>query len=107
MLRHVAGILRDSVRECDVLGRLGGDEFAIALVQTSRRSGAKRARTLQYRLENTQPVFEGQGIPMRISIGCEPFGPDDRVEDLLCRADMAMYCTKRERAESFSKTAAE
>ena len=32
MLRHAANMLKDSIREIDIVGRLGGDEFAVALI---------------------------------------------------------------------------
>lgn len=107
MLRHAATILRDSVREIDIVGRLGGDEFAVALIQSSWRNGTKRARTIQYRLESVQFNFENTVIPMRVSIGCEPFGPDDLIDDLIGRADMAMYSIKRRRADVAHQMAAE
>ncbi len=107
LLRHTATILAESVRECDIVGRLGGDEFAVALVQTSWANGAKRARTLQWQLDNSRLEFEGNMIPVKISIGCEPFGPDDNIDDLICRADMAMYCTKRGKVGMISQSAAE
>ncbi len=107
MLRHAAKILKDSVREIDIVGRLGGDEFAVALIQSSWRNGTKRARTVQYRLESGEFNFENAAIPMRVSIGCEPFGPDDVIDDLIGRADMAMYCIKRRRADVIHQIAAE
>lgn len=107
LLRHTAQILKDSVRSIDIVGRLGGDEFAIALLQSSWRNGSKRARTVQYRLENSEFTIDGKTIPLKISIGCEPFGPDDQIDDLICRADMAMYCTKRRRADVVNQVAAE
>lgn len=99
MLRHAATVLKDSVREIDIVARLGGDEFAVALIQSSWRNGTKRARTVQYRLESGEFAFENAVIPMRVSIGCEPFGPDDLIDDLIGRADMAMYSIKRRRAD--------
>jgi diguanylate cyclase (GGDEF)-like protein len=107
MLRHAARVLKESVREIDIVSRLGGDEFAVALLQSSWRNGTKRARTVQYRLESGEFTFENTSIPMRVSIGCEPFGPDDQIDDLICRADMAMYCIKRRRADIVNQIAAE
>ncbi len=107
MLRHAANVLKDSVREIDIVGRLGGDEFVVALIQSSWRNGTKRARTVQYRLESGEFNFENAAIPMRVSIGCEPFGPDNMIDDLIGRADMAMYCIKRRRADVMHQIAAE
>ena len=100
---HFAG----AVRDCDVVGRLGGDEFAVVLVQTSWRDGLKRAQTIQWRLEQTTLDFDGHTIPLRVSIGYEAYGPEDAIDDLICRADMAMYYFKRRKHAPIAQVAAE
>ncbi len=62
---------------------------------------------MQYRLKSGEFNFENAAIPMRVSIGCEPFGPDNMIDDLICRADMAMYCIKRRCADVMLQIAAE
>ena len=106
-LKHVAGLLERSVRASDFVARLGGDEFAIALVQTGRRDGLKRARSLQRSVEQGKLVYKGREIALRMSIGDEPFGADDAAEDVISRADMAMYYSKRSRNTAISRQAAQ
>lgn len=106
-LRHVAKLLASSVRRIDIAGRLGGDEFGIILVQADARSAAKRAQTLQWFVENTPVLISGQPVTARISMGIEPFTGEEQVEDLVARADMAMYDRKRRKAGQFWRGAAE
>ena len=96
-----------AVRDCDIVGRLGGDEFAIVLVQTTWRDGLKRAQTIQWRLEQSTLDFDGHEIPLRVSIGYEAYGPEDGIDDLICRADMAMYYYKRRKHTPLLRAAAE
>jgi GGDEF domain-containing protein len=58
-------------------------------------------------LENCTAGWRGNDIPVQISVGMEPYGPQDAVEDLLHRADMAMYFNKRRRHAGPVPTAAE
>ncbi len=107
LLQLTGKTLADAVRDCDVVGRLGGDEFAVVLVQTSWRDGLKRAQTIQWRLEQTALDFDGHAIPLRVSIGYEAYGPADAIDDLMCRADMAMYYYKRRKHTPLAQEAAE
>ena len=107
LLKLTGETLLGAVRDCDVVGRLGGDEFAVVLVQTSWRDGLKRAQTIQWRLEQTTLDFQENAIPLKISIGYEAYGPEDAIDDLICRADMAMYYFKRRKDAPIASVAAE
>jgi diguanylate cyclase (GGDEF)-like protein len=107
LLQLTAQTLLGAVRDCDIVGRLGGDEFAVVLVQTSWRDGLKRAQTIQWQLEQTTLDFQGHAIPLRVSMGHEAYGPDDAIDDLICRADMAMYYYKRRKQTPIARVAAE
>ena len=43
VLREVAHVIEQSVRNIDVAGRYGGEEFVVLLVETERRDGARRS----------------------------------------------------------------
>lgn len=107
LIRCAANTLERAIREIDIVARLGGDEFAILLTDTARRDAEKRIRTIQWRLDSAGVVVGGIDIPLRISMGSEPYGPHDIAEDLLHRADMAMYEAKRCRQAGPIKSAAE
>tara|TARA_B100000676_G_scaffold248099_1_gene251651 strand:- start:31016 stop:31723 length:708 start_codon:yes stop_codon:yes gene_type:complete len=104
LLRCAAQALKNSVREIDVIGRLGGDEFGVVLVNTSWKDGARRMRTIQWMLDSAGTVYRGKDISLEVSIGVEPYGPHDTVEDLIHRADMAMYYNKRRKQSGFQST---
>lgn len=107
VLRHVATISEQSLREIDTIARMGGDEFAMIIAQTQWKDGAKRARTLQWALESTPCEFHDDSLPIKVSLGVEPYGPDDTPTELIRRADMAMYYVKRQKKGSFGRIAAE
>ena len=107
LVRCAAHTLARSIREIDSVGRLGGDEFGVLLVNTSWKDGVRRMRTLQWALDSAGTVHHGTDVALRVSMGFEPYGPDDTANDLIHRADMAMYYNKRRRQAGALRTAAE
>ncbi len=99
VLRQVARILLENVRQTDYVGRLGGDEFAVLLTRTAWRDGLKRAEGLERVMNDNFVGWQGRLIALRASLGFQAYGPKDDGGDLLSRADDAMYKTKRLRAE--------
>ena len=99
VLRRVARILYDNVRDTDCVGRLGGDEFAVLLTRTSPKDAVKRARWLEELVNTTVVDWQGRNIALRASFGFQRYGPNDDEHDLLKRADSAMYNAKRLRGD--------
>ena len=97
VLKEVAAILRSQVRKVDLLSRFGGDEFVIVLLH----AGASKANEVCQRIRNKvcEHVFlKSKNLNINIT-GC--FGissfPENgmSVEDLIRKADLAMYEVKR------------
>ena len=105
LLQMVAQRLRGALRPDDVVARLGGDEFAVLLPDVARRRGGARggragiraALAEPFRLEGMLARARGQRSASR----CTRDHGDD-VEQLLQRADVAMYVAKDERRASRS-----
>ncbi len=97
VLRAVAGVLAASVRKGDLAARLGGDEFAILLTGVSGESQASEVaeRVLN---EMAMPLAElnGSKVEVSASIGIAASNRGEILsgEELLRRADVAMYAAK-------------
>ena len=92
VLRMVAEAMRSSVRQADVVGRLGGDEFAVLLPETDAALADAAAKRLAAGLRN---VFKGTPT-VTASIGVVSCSvADANTDELLRRADQAMYDAKR------------
>ena len=95
VLRDVAEILEQSVREVDTVARLGGDEFAIILVGANTTDDAERLA--QQHIQGLSRPFEldGHTVTIGASIGIALF-PDATcdVGELIKRADLALYQAK-------------
>ncbi len=91
VLRDIAREIESCVRETDVSGRIGGEEFAVLLVDTDIVGGWGLAERI--RESAREVVFQSwQGS---ISVGvAEWTGDDEPIEQLMRRADMALYRAK-------------
>jgi diguanylate cyclase (GGDEF)-like protein len=94
-LREVAHIIEQSVRTIDIAARYGGEEFVVALVETAGADALTVAERIRTRLESKG--LEAGGVRLTVSIGVATF-PEDatRREELLDKADWAMYVAKRQ-----------
>lgn len=96
LLIGVGERLRGCVRAGETVARLGGDEFVV-LVQGTPEAIGKVANRVVDAFDAPFDI-DGREMPIRPSAGLAIAGPDDANgpgEDLLKRADMAMYESKR------------
>jgi diguanylate cyclase (GGDEF)-like protein len=94
LLRQVGPRLSASLRAADTIARLGGDEFAILLPGTDETGAARVAQKVLAALEQAFPL-EGEMLDIGASIGVA-VAPvhGTQAEQLLSRADVAMYAAK-------------
>lgn len=98
LLTGVANRMLNSVRAGDTVARLGGDEFSVVV-----EGSADAAHLVAHRVVESfdRPfVVDGHELLMRPSVGlaiAEPDEPGLSADELLRRADTAMYCAKRAR----------
>jgi len=89
----IARILRDNIRDVDVVGRWGGEEFMIICPETDVE-GAK------YLARKIQEVINSYEFPhihtLTCSFGISVSHQGDRIENVVGRADSAMYRAKEE-----------
>nr|WP_240669863.1 EAL domain-containing protein [Actinoplanes solisilvae] len=95
VLREVARRLADAAAPGDLVARLGGDEFAVLLVNLPTPAlAAHRAKTMLATLEESVTV-EGMQITVEAAGGIALAPGSGGVNELMRRADIAMYQAKR------------
>ncbi|WP_305790269.1 putative bifunctional diguanylate cyclase/phosphodiesterase [Symbioplanes lichenis] len=98
VLNAVAVALRAVIRAGDTAGRLGGDEFAVVLTQLPGPSAAERIAQRLVDALRTPVILGDRVLAVEASIGVALHSPGDPAGDgdeLLRRADTAMYTAKR------------
>jgi diguanylate cyclase (GGDEF)-like protein len=97
--------LRTTLQPGDTAARLGGDEFAVLLEgEPTAAELAETCATLTRALAETVPM-QGLDLTVSASIGSARARPGDTFEDLLHRADVAMYAQKASVDRRRTKTA--
>jgi diguanylate cyclase (GGDEF)-like protein len=89
VLKAVTSALGGVIRETDTVARLGGDEFAVLAEVTDSSSGEILAERLRAAV-----AAAGRTAGVTASVGAAEVLPADDVEELLHRADSAMYSAK-------------
>jgi two-component system, cell cycle response regulator len=96
VLREVAKVIQGRIRRDEVFARYGGEEFVIVLPETPLEGATALAENLRSRIGEHAFVFQGERIPVTISIGCAQLATTDKTaNDLIQRADAKLYEAKR------------
>ena len=93
-LIQVAGLLVGGVRRSDLVARIGGDEFGILLAHSDELSAHDTATRLINQIAECDFAYEGNALPLSVAIGVGMIAADDTPEEVMARADEAMYRRK-------------
>ena len=94
MLKGVGDIMRSAVRVFDVCARWGGDEFAVLMPNSDLASAIAAAERIRLRTAHYLDDREGGAFGVTISIGVAVGGAGDTAQDVIARADRALYDAK-------------
>jgi diguanylate cyclase (GGDEF)-like protein len=97
VLKSIAGILKKTMRNTDIVARYGGEEIVALLPETDRERATRIAEKLRKEIESTEILCDGKHITITVSIGVAAY-PENNVSDpmlLVQAADMAMYKAKQ------------
>ena len=96
MLLAFAQCCHREIRDIDILGRYGGEEFVILLIETVSAGASILAERIRAALTQIAIVTARGPLHIRASIGITQLRDDDEdLDDLLGRADQAMYAAKQ------------
>src|SRR5229473_902386 len=101
VLQEFAAHLNKVIRGADLAVRLGGDEFLVLLPECT----LEQLRLVLGRLGSLEVDWQGLKLPVIFSAGWQQYQMGDRPEELLARADQALYASKR--AGKIARTLAE
>jgi len=97
MLREVATIIKDAVRDSDTAGRIGGDEFALLLVGCPLEKARQIADDVVRAIDDYRFVWKDKIFNIGVSIGLVEIGrAGGSIEDIMNSADSACYVAKKQ-----------
>ena len=91
VIRAVGNILRQSVRGGDSVVRWGGEEFLVVLDNCDEAPAVALVERMRQRVEAHQDAEVGQ---VNLSLGVATLGGNETVDELIARADGALYVSK-------------
>ncbi len=104
VLREVARIVQQSVREVDIVARYGGEEFVVICPEKSNEETVVPAERIRKAVESYQFMVDGKRVPITISLGVSEFPSDSKdKKDLIECADIALYSSKQNGRNRFTR----
>ncbi len=96
VLKVIANLLADNVRETDFVARYGGEEFTVLMPGADPEAARGVAEKLRAAVQHCGFHYKGDEVPITISCGIAGFRDGDSVEAVFERADRALYQAKAE-----------
>ncbi|OUS10561.1 diguanylate cyclase [Gammaproteobacteria bacterium 54_18_T64] len=94
VLQALAEVLKNSIRESDSLFRWGGEEFLILLPDSNVKTARRFAEKIRLKVAEMIFTLPPQSLPVTVSAGVASIGDTDTADDLISRADKALYSAK-------------
>jgi diguanylate cyclase (GGDEF)-like protein len=96
ILKEVAKTLQSKCREIDVVARYGGEEFIIMLSGAGEKEACDVAEKIRQAFETKRFRFKNDNYHTTISLGIAEFSGEKNKEELVEKADAALYKSKHE-----------
>jgi diguanylate cyclase (GGDEF)-like protein/PAS domain S-box-containing protein len=97
-LKDVATLLRRTFRKSDIVGRMGGDEFAVLAINGAHGNRESPVKRLRATLDNhNRSKTGGYDLSLSVGIASSNSANPPSLDELIARADAAMYEEKREK----------
>jgi diguanylate cyclase (GGDEF)-like protein len=95
VIRRIGELIAQTLRETDKVARFGGEEFVVLLREVSEHEAHDLAERIRLVIADGSIAFDGKELAVTVSIGCAAVTGHDRdVEELIERADRALYAAK-------------
>jgi len=95
VLREVARIIRDNLREIDFMARFGGEEFSVILPETDKASAIMAAERISAKISRERIMVFDEILSVNVSVGVATFPQNSLHPDVLSEvADKALYKAK-------------
>ena len=93
-LRQFAELAASAVRNVDYVARFGGEEFLLVLVDADEQTAVRVAQRLADRTRDMWVPGTDDDIVLTVSVGIARYRAAERVDDVINRADHALYEAK-------------
>ncbi|WP_339877693.1 sensor domain-containing diguanylate cyclase [Pseudidiomarina gelatinasegens] len=96
VLKTVSAFINEQLRPGDVFARIGGEEFALLLHRVEGADAKRRLNAIRQLISELAFCHNGESYQVTATIGMTMLNPQDTRDDVLHRADEALYRGKRD-----------
>lgn len=96
VLKQVSGLMKQSLRDQDMIARWGGEEFLVLLPDTDIDGGNLAIEKLRQHIAQHELTFNDTSFNVTLSFGLAVFDGTATIENCIKHADQALYTAKRE-----------
>jgi len=94
VIKDLATLLKKQCRQSDLCFRYGGEEFLIILDESDCKQSLAAAERIRKHIMHSEVLHEAARIKYTVSIGVACFNAGDTLDQLMTRADQALYRSK-------------
>jgi len=95
VLYFIAQTIKGMIRAGDKVYRFGGEEFAVVLNRCDVAQAQAIADKIRLKIEKSRLIYSGKNVHVTVSVGVTVHQQGDTLDDLIGRADKALYCAKK------------
>jgi len=95
ILVFIANMLRKTLRDGDKIFRYGGEEFVIILNRINSESCIEITNRIIKLINSNKLIYKGESLNVTMSVGVTKFYLKDTPDDIISRADKALYRSKK------------
>jgi diguanylate cyclase len=95
VLYFIAQSIKTMIRSGDKVYRYGGEEFAVILGRCDEKQAFAIADNIRSKIAQSNLMYMGKTIRVTVSVGVTVHKQGDTYDDILGRADKALYCAKK------------
>ncbi len=94
VLISIAKIFSNALRETDMVARYGGEEFIFIMPETTLTQATKAVNKLRQQIAKNSFAIDDEKLSVTVSLGVAEFEDNDTIDDVIERADKALYRAK-------------
>lgn len=95
ILKLISRTIKSNIRDEDLFGRYGGEEFLLVFKLANKEELLMISEKIRLLVEKSSIIYNNDSISVTISLGASMYREGDTKEELIDRADQAMYESKR------------
>lgn len=104
ILKYVSSVISEKLRTSDFVGRWGGEEIVVALVGAQEENAYRKGEEIRKTIKSRVKIPTLKDLKVTVSVGVAELQSGESLEDVVKRADQAMYKAKTEGKDKVVKS---